>query len=192
MPVTPSARLGLHAPSGSDPADIPADLLRLRDQIDDSVACFSHGLTRPAAGTAGRIHFDAALGELSYDDGRVWRSVYQPEARRIYVGEDGAPSYGATWSTSADCPVRFWKTGPTVHIFGIATRSDTVFSPTVFALPVGYRPAATISQNPIVMSNSVYDHTGAIYVLATGAVNRGNVGPMANFLMIDVSFQAAG
>src|SRR5690348_17327703 len=77
MAGTPSRRLGLHAPSGGDPAAIPADLLRLRDQLDELLLAYDQGVlsSRPAPGTEGRVYFATNDGAFSYDTGTGWAPV---------------------------------------------------------------------------------------------------------------------
>ncbi|MDW5597651.1 tail fiber protein [Conexibacter stalactiti] len=76
MPATPSRRLGLHAPSGGDPADVPADVRRLRDQLDESVLTYAQGTlaARPASasGKEGRQYYATDKGTLFYDTGFGW------------------------------------------------------------------------------------------------------------------------
>lgn len=74
MAESPSTRLGLHAPSGGDPAAVPADVKRLRDQLDDVVLGYDQGVlsSRPAAGVEGRMYYATDDGVAYWDTGTGW------------------------------------------------------------------------------------------------------------------------
>jgi len=74
MAETPSRRFGLHAPSGGDPAQIPADVKRLRDQLDDVMLGYDQGplASRPAAGVEGRMYYATDVASLFYDTSTTW------------------------------------------------------------------------------------------------------------------------
>lgn len=96
MPAGPSRRLGLHAPSGGDPADVPADIQRLRDQLDGVVLGYGQGRlgNRPSAGVEGRQFYATDDGNLYYDTGVTWvTAVWQPGDVRLSAGS-GAPPLG--------------------------------------------------------------------------------------------------
>lgn len=81
MPARPSTRLGLHAPSGGDPADVPADVQRLRDQLDVAALVYGQGrlAARPAAGVEGRLYYATDDRALYYDFGGGWMpAAWQP------------------------------------------------------------------------------------------------------------------
>lgn len=82
MPSTPTSRLKLPLPAETDPADVPADLLKLATALDsggsgalgagaaiDSQGVFS---SRPAAATAGRYFYATDTGVLYRDTGTAW------------------------------------------------------------------------------------------------------------------------
>ncbi|HSZ28601.1 MAG TPA: hypothetical protein VK784_02445, partial [Pseudonocardiaceae bacterium] len=77
LPATP--RLKLPGPSGSDPADVPTDLDKLRQALDPITAVYGQGLAnaRPLPGVPGRFYFATDLRTLYYDDGQVWQSAAQ-------------------------------------------------------------------------------------------------------------------
>lgn len=81
MPADPSRRLGLHAPSGGDPADVPADTRRLRDQLDGIVLAYDTGVlsSRAVAGVVGRAYWATDTRTLYLDTGAEWLSAtWQP------------------------------------------------------------------------------------------------------------------
>jgi len=81
MAATPSRRLGLHGPSGGDPADIPGDVVRLRDQLDLGMLGYAQGSlsARPAAGVEGRMYYATDDAMLYYDFGTGWMPAsFQP------------------------------------------------------------------------------------------------------------------
>ncbi|MDO8187224.1 hypothetical protein Q5424_09320 [Conexibacter sp. JD483] len=149
MPVTPSSRLGLHAPAADDRADVPGDMLRLRDQIDLVAATCGQGVLagRPAPSVAGRLFVALDSGELFYDVGTEWRLVaVQTESPHI-VGAPGEPPFYSRYVESDTSNiVRFWKSGRRVYLAGLVRASARPFVSDYFVLPVGYRPAATITR----------------------------------------------
>ena len=76
MPDAPSTRLHLPAPSDTDPADVPVDILALRDALDAITAVFLQGAqgAMPAAGTPGRWYFATDTKTVYYDDGATWQT----------------------------------------------------------------------------------------------------------------------
>lgn len=99
MPARTSRRFGLHAPSGGDPADVPGDLVRLRDELDVVVLGYGQGLlsARPAPGVEGRMYYATDTGSLYYDMGAGWvPAAWQPGDVR--------------WSGAAQSPPLGWRT----------------------------------------------------------------------------------
>jgi hypothetical protein len=80
MPADPSRRFGLHAPSGGDPADVPADVLRLRDQLDLVTLGYDQGdlSARPSAGVEGRMYYATDRDVAYYDTGSRWSLIGGP------------------------------------------------------------------------------------------------------------------
>ncbi|MDW5597649.1 hypothetical protein VSS74_25080 [Conexibacter stalactiti] len=80
MPATPSPRLNLHAPSGGDPADVPADIKRLRDQLDAVVLGYDQGdlTARPLPGVEGRMYYATDRDLAYYDTGSRWSLIGGP------------------------------------------------------------------------------------------------------------------
>lgn len=187
MPAPPSTRLGLHAPAGGDPADIPADLLRLRDQVDAAVAVFAQGpdATRPGAGIPGRVYFATDLREPYYDDGRTWRWLAVEETPHL-VGTSGEPPFAAGWRSSPLSAVRFWKRGPRVHLYGyvFTTNTTTTGGRDVFTLPAGYRPSAPVRAAAVLPANT----RTWIRVGADGVVHAADG---RSHIHIDTSFDVA-
>ncbi|MDO8187222.1 hypothetical protein Q5424_09330 [Conexibacter sp. JD483] len=84
MPASPSRRMLLSAPTGGDRADVPTQLQKLRDRVDEIALTFAQGTlaNRPPARTAGRIYVVTSTGQLFYDTGSAWRSpVTEPQPR---------------------------------------------------------------------------------------------------------------
>lgn len=73
MPDT-TTRLGLHRPTGGDPAAVPADLARVTDQLDAVLLGYDQGplASRPSAGIEGRMYYAIDDGTLYYDMGSGW------------------------------------------------------------------------------------------------------------------------
>ncbi|MDW5597650.1 tail fiber protein [Conexibacter stalactiti] len=95
MPATPSHRLNLHAPTGGDPADVPADIARLRDQLDDVVLGYGQGRLRdrPAAGVEGRQFYATDTATLYHDFGGGWVPyAWQPGDMRFSAAGSTPPS----------------------------------------------------------------------------------------------------
>lgn len=85
MPTT--TRLALPYPAASDTADVPRDMGALATKLDPGTAIFVQGTagTRPAAGTAGRLHYATDTGVLSYDTGSAWVALVAPLDRvKVY------------------------------------------------------------------------------------------------------------
>lgn len=76
MPDALSARLKLPAPSETDPADVPVDIVALRDALDTITSVFMQGAqgAMPAAGTPGRWYFATDTKTIYYDDGTAWQT----------------------------------------------------------------------------------------------------------------------
>lgn len=101
MPAPPSRRLGLHAPAGGDPADVPDDQGRLRDQLDGQVVVYDQGTlaSRPGTGVEGRMYYATDDGTLYYDTGVGWvPAAWQPGDVRLSAA-NAAPPPG--WLTAA-------------------------------------------------------------------------------------------
>lgn len=144
MPTTPSSRLALHAPVGGDPAAVPADMLRFRDEVDQMTLAFAHrtAAERGSAAVAGRLHRATDTFELAYADGTAWRSL-GAEAREPVrtVGEPGQPEFSSTnWEAGAR-PVQFWRWGGVLHLGGIVVWTGIPLQTvTMLQLPDGCRP----------------------------------------------------
>jgi microcystin-dependent protein len=96
MPEPVTTRMSLPAPSGTDPANVPVDIDKLRKQIDLLSAIYGQGTTaaRPAAGIAGRLYFSTDEAVLYYDDGTTWRSpVTPPGTLRLYASAAAAAGW---------------------------------------------------------------------------------------------------
>jgi hypothetical protein len=105
MPETPSRRLSLHAPSSGDPADVPADIKRLRDQLDPITFGYAGRNTlalRPTFGTEGRLFFATDIGTLYYDTGSAWVAV---------------PTFGRGVRPAAGVAGRLWEDTSTDAIY---------------------------------------------------------------------------
>jgi len=76
MAIPPSPRLGLPAPSETDPADVPIDIKALRDALDAITSVFLQGAqgAMPAAGVPGRWYFATDTKTIYYDDGTAWQT----------------------------------------------------------------------------------------------------------------------
>jgi len=72
--------MALPGPAGTDPADVPTDIDKLRQALDVLSMIFGQGAasTRPAAGIAGRMFYATDEGVLYYDDGTAWRAPFTP------------------------------------------------------------------------------------------------------------------
>ena len=82
MPATPTPRLGLHRPSGSDPANVPSDLATLTGQLDEAAIYRSGTLAaRPAANAVppGTFH-RATNGSIAVSDGTNWKPITDLDA----------------------------------------------------------------------------------------------------------------
>jgi hypothetical protein len=68
--------MALPGPDEHNPADVPTDIDKLRQQIDKLSAIFLQGVisTRPAASVSGRFFFATDENTLYYDDGATWRT----------------------------------------------------------------------------------------------------------------------
>jgi len=75
MPTT--TKYALRYPALTNPADVPADMTNLANDVDAAFAGFGQGTTaaRPAAGKTGRIYWATDTTILYYDDGTTWRTV---------------------------------------------------------------------------------------------------------------------
>lgn len=183
MPSSPSSRLQLHAPGTLDPVAVPADVVRLRDQIDAVAVAQLQGPrnSRPAPTTAGRTYFSTDSGELFYDTSEMWQPVPSPSSQPQYVGTAGGPSFGAGWAPGPVSPLRFWKNGGQVRIVGCVDGANNVGYPLLFTLPVGFRP---IEQFTVQVAGTAPQGL----TIGTG----GEVATITRWLLfIDVSFTAA-
>jgi microcystin-dependent protein len=74
MPDPDTPRLGLPRPSGTDPHDVPADLVKLTDKLDVVTATFLSGPASalPPAGVPGRLFFVTDQATILYDTGTTW------------------------------------------------------------------------------------------------------------------------
>jgi hypothetical protein len=166
---------------------MPADLLRLRDQIDASVAAFSHGPrgSRPTAGVAGRLHFATDVGELAYDDGRTWQvTTPMPEAPH-HVGRAGEPSIDTEWISAVEAPLRFWKVEDQVRLTGrvqARTPSDATVAGELFVLPPGYRPTGSFWWPVAIFPGSI----GVVILVRDGRVLI--LGTEMHHLLLDINF----
>ncbi|MDO8209282.1 hypothetical protein [Conexibacter sp. CPCC 206217] len=144
MPVSPSTRLGLHAPSGGDPADVPRDILRLRDQLDAFSLGYGQGRLsdRPTTHLRGRTFYATDIATLYYDDGSVWHEVGAEAGSARIVGGVGQPAPANGWSAGSPAP-RFWRQGSRVYLAGSMNTNGTVV-PIAFTLPTGYRPSLAV------------------------------------------------
>lgn len=177
MPTTTS-RLALPAPTLSDPADVPADMLALANSVDGKILVTMAGTlaARPAAGTAGRIYrvsSGAGLSDLYYDNGTTWNLIWRPAPvlhaltlNSVWSVFDGAivPSYSdpqpngevilsglASWGSAGSPFVQNSNAGP------------------MFTIPVGSRPGRQCSFNVSIgnSANGTYG-TGIMECLIDG------------------------
>lgn len=135
MPATPSRRLGLHAPAGGDPADVPADVLRLRDQLDAVVLGYGQGRldARPAAGVEGRQYYATDSATLYYDTGGGWVPyAWQPGDIRFSAAVS-APPVG--WLLAEGQDVSEAEYGPLFRAIGHQYRYGVPVPPGRFFLP---------------------------------------------------------
>src|SRR5262245_45243545 len=77
MPEPVTMRMALPGPAGTDPADVPTDIDKLRQRLDLVSAMYLQGAiaTRPAASIAGRLFFATDERVLYYDDGITWSTI---------------------------------------------------------------------------------------------------------------------
>lgn len=84
MPATPTPRLKLPLPAEADPADVPADLLKLANALDAGTGGIGAGVavdgqgtfsSRPVAATPGRYFYATDAQTLYRDTGTAWVPV---------------------------------------------------------------------------------------------------------------------
>lgn len=81
MPATPTPRLGLHRPSGTDTPDVPSDLATLTGQLDEAAIYRTGTLAaRPAASAvpAGTF-YRATDGPLAMSNGATWQLLREAD-----------------------------------------------------------------------------------------------------------------
>jgi microcystin-dependent protein len=74
MPTSPTPRLGLVAPVGGDPADVPSVVRAVTDRLEEVAVGYAQGRldNRPGAGQPGRLYYDTDGATLHYDTGTTW------------------------------------------------------------------------------------------------------------------------
>lgn len=85
MPMTPTTRMALPGPAGTDPADVPSDIDALRQRLDTVAAMYVQGAiaTRPAAGIPGRLFYATDERALWYDEGSAWTTATAPRVTTL-------------------------------------------------------------------------------------------------------------
>src|SRR5215467_4149631 len=78
--LPPTTRMALPGPAGTDPADVPTDIDKLRKAVDALSMIYLQGATstRPAASIPGRLFFSTDENVLYWDDGTQWRTPITP------------------------------------------------------------------------------------------------------------------
>lgn len=148
MPADSSRRYGLHAPSGGDPADVPGDVLRLRDQIDDVMLGYGQGdlSARPNAGTRGRMYYATDVGTLYYDTRDAWvPAAWQPGDVRLSAAATSPP---LGWLRTEGQSLRRSAFMPLFNAIGHTYNSGLEPSVGNFLLP-DYRGLTLVGAGPI-------------------------------------------
>jgi hypothetical protein len=136
------------------------------------------GNLRGPQGVAGPATLETYIGTAAPSprgDYTVWVDTDEPDPTPFAVealhviGAAGEPGFGAGWSdylVGTFGSTSFYKDRERVFLRGLVKKSSAVVSPdTIFTLPVGYRPSATVVF-PIISNAAL----GRLDVLATGAV----------------------
>jgi hypothetical protein len=105
MPTSPSPRLGLIGPLGTDPVAQGDDIIRaIIDQLEVVVARLERGTAaaRPAAGIVRRFYWATDTKVLSYDDGSAWTDITGVAAGGVLAGTYPNPGFAVDMATQAE------------------------------------------------------------------------------------------
>jgi hypothetical protein len=92
-----TTRLALPYPTGTDPANVPADMQRLANALDAASAVFvqNTAANRPAASVSGRLFLATDTGAVYYDTGSAWIQLNLNAAATVTAKGDLLVASGA-------------------------------------------------------------------------------------------------
>lgn len=144
----------------------------------------------PSQPERGEIYIDAQSNRVRWWDGAAWVdiSIDSEESARHVVGAPGEPALEPNWATGPAplYPPSFYRDGRRVWLDGYIQHGSSA-GDLAFVLPVGFRPAATVSFN-----YAVDIPGGALDIHPDGRVEVSGVGSnVANVSFAGLSFEVA-
>lgn len=143
MPTSPSTRLGLIGPAGTDTIALGDDQIRaIITQLEAVGAGFEQGTSRPAAAAAlaGYFYINTSTGIVSYCTGSVWLDFQPYDSDLVAIAALATTSYGRSLLTAANAAALRTLAGlgalSTLATVGTSEISDGSVTPAKRATPV--------------------------------------------------------